>query len=503
MYKASHLFLLLFIISTTAFTQSLDDPFSKENMKKDLAIFKDIRLQANSGLYKYRTKAQIDSIYKWADNEINNSSTYLHFFNIISRLTDFEGSSHNRTNFPEKYWENLRKEDNGYFPYPIKWIDGKWIINFENGTLPLGAEIVSINQIPIEKIMNNLYQYYTTDGINKTGNRIGLHTHFPRYYRWYYGPTEIFEVEYREANTDQLKREKLNNVSSVNYYKNYIARYSKPYYQAYNQEKKDNIKYKYEQLNSSTGILTIHSFSMGNEKSKEHKVYCKFLDSVFINIKSKNIENLIVDIRRNTGGTDPNDLVSYSYLTQRTFQENTEAWISFKKIPYLKYVYTKVPRFLRPLGVIGYNRSFRKDFPEERNGNYYQDATSADHMIREPNKNAFTGNVYLLISPRVASAGSLFGALVAGNENSTVIGEETVGGYYGHNGHTPLGYILPNSKIETFFSVVNLAQDVPKKDNQFYNRGIMPDIDVTQTYDDFLKHEDTQMKYVVELIEKK
>lgn len=122
--------------------------------------------------------------------------------------------------------------------------------------------------------------------------------------------------------------------------------------------------------------------------------------------------------------------------------------------------------------------------------------------IREPSKNAFTGNIYLLISPAVASAGSLFASMVAGNENTTVIGEETMGSYYGHNGHTSFGYVLPKSKIITDFCIDNIEQDVPKKTNQFYNRGIIPDLEVTQTYQDFLVHRDTQMEYTLELIKK-
>ena len=92
--------------------------------------------------------------------------------------------------------------------------------------------------------------------------------------------------------------------------------------------------------------------------------------------------------------------------------------------------------------------------------------------------------------------------MLAGNENTITVGEETMGGYYGHNGHTSLEYKLPKSKIITQFSVVNLEQDVPKKDNQFQNRGIIPDYKVIQTYEDYLKQEDTQLKFVLELIEK-
>ena len=109
----------------------------------------------------------------------------------------------------------------------------------------------------------------------------------------------------------------------------------------------------------------------------------------------------------------------------------------------------------------------------------------------------------MLTSPRIASAGSLFAAMLAGNENTTTIGEETMGGYYGHNGHTPLEYKLPKSNIIIQFSVVNLEQDVPKKENQKYDRGIIPDYEITQTFNDFLNNIDTQMNFTLELIKKK
>ncbi len=51
----------------------------------------------------------------------------------------------------------------------------------------------------------------------------------------------------------------------------------------------------------------------------------------------------------------------------------------------------------------------------------------------------------------MASAGSNFAALLVNDSTTTSIGEETAGGYYGHNGHIPLAYVLPKSKIRTFF----------------------------------------------------
>lgn len=502
MKKTLSFSLLFFIISNVIYGQSIDDSFQQDKMAKDLAVFKEIREKANSGLYKYRTKEQIDSLYQWAENEIKNLTTYTEFYNLISEVTDFEGSLHNNTSMPDKKWQHMRNEKMGYFPLPINWIEGKWIVNFKNGEIPLGAEIMSVNTIPTADLISRLGIHYTTDGQNLTGKRLGLRAHFPRYFRLNYGLQNTFKVVYKTHNTTKTEEILLNSVSYAKYYERFRDRHSRPFDQIYYTDLAKDQKYTFKQIDSLSGILTVHSFSMGNESSEEHKAYAKFLDSIFILIKERKLKNLIVDVRQNSGGQDPNDLITYSYLTERNFQENKEAWISFKKVPLLKYYDSSIPKFVRPLVVGTYNRELQDQFPLEKNGKFYQDETSDDHKIRVPNKNAFKGKIYLLISPAVASAGSLFAAMVAGNGNTTVIGEETMGGYYGHNGHIPMEYKLPKSKIVTQFSIVNLEQDVPKKENQMYNRGIIPDIKVNQTYDDYLNQKDTQMNFVLELIKK-
>ncbi len=502
--KATVYFFLLFsILSNTILAQSVDDPFSQKKMQKDLEIFKNIRLKANSGLYKYRTKKQIDSIYSWAEKEIEKSSTYLDFYNIICQITDFEGSLHNDTSLPRKYRENLQQENEGYFPYPIKWIDGKWIVNYENEELPLGSELIEINGSPTSEVILKLHKYYTTDGHNTTGKRVGIRTHFSKYYRLHYGQQDSFQVSFKNRSSGKTEKKTIKSIGYIDYYRNFAKRHSKPYDQTYYADLSDNQKYTYETLGSSTGVLTVNSFDIGGHKNDpKHKAYVQFLDSIFTEIKSAGLKNLIVDVRLNGGGTDPNDLVTYSFLTQRNFQENKQAWISFHKIPFLKYYDTKVPRFLRPLGVGKYNKEFQEIFPLNKDGKYYQDENSDDHEIRTPRENAFKGNIYLLTSPEIASAGSLFAAMLAGNENTIAVGEETMGGYYGHNGHSSLDYKLPKSDIEFYFSVVNLEQDVPKKSNQTYTRGIIPDHEVSQTYEDFLIQKDTQMNFVLDLIKK-
>ena len=495
--------ILLFFTTYFANGQSIDEPFTQKKMKQDFEIFKQISKDANSGLYKYRTKQQIDSIYYWGNLQIEKLTTYRDFYNLICTISDFEGSVHNNISLPKKYAENLKNEKFGYFPFPLKWIEGKWLVNIDDKEIPVGAEIISINSVPISEIIPNLYKYYSTDGVNITGKRIGLRTNFSKYYRLHYGLTKTFKVSYLNPTSKLLETKIIESVGNKKYYENFNKIHSLPLDKFYYYDLKENQKYNYNPLDSITGILTIHTFDMGNETTNEHKKYKQFLDRIFVDINAKGIKNLIVDIRNNGGGTDPNDLITYSYLTHRNFQENKAAWISFNKIPLIRYYNIGIPKFIRPLVVGKYNKQFQEQFPLEKDGKFYQDEKSKDHKTWYPNQNAFTGTIYLLTSPAIASAGSLFAAMVAGNQNTITIGEETMGGYYGHNGHTPLEYKLPKSKIIIQFSVVNLEQDVPKNENQKYDRGIIPDYEIPQTFDDFIKNTDTQMNFTLELIKKK
>lgn len=503
MKKIIYFSFLFFVISNNIFAQSIDDSFSQKKMRQDFETFKQISRKANSGIYKYRTQQEIDSIYNWGYFQIEKLRSHRDFYNLISTISNFEGSLHNDVSFHKKHNDNLREETYGYFPFPIKWIDGKWLINITEKEIPLGSEILAINDVEINKIIPELYKYYSTDGKNLTGKRVGLMTNFSKYYRLNFGLTQSFKVSYFNPNSKHIETKNIESVGYKKYYENFRSIHSMPLDLYYYADLKEEQKYNYKQMDSNTGILTVHTFDMGNESAKEHKKYQRFLDSTFVDIKAKRIKNLIVDIRNNGGGTDPNDLITYSYLTNRNFQENIEAWISFKKIPLIKFYNIGIPKFIRPLVVGKYNKQFQEIFPLEKDGKFYQDENSNDHKIRIPNQNAFNGNVYLLTSPKIASAGSLFAAMLAGNENTITIGEETMGGYYGHNGHTPLSYKLPNSKFIITFSAVNLEQDVLKKENQKYDRGIMPDYEITQTFEDFLNNTDTQMNFTLELISRK
>lgn len=400
---------------------------------------------------------------------------------MIWNVVDYTGSCHNNLRFPE-YLKTLLFRKNIFFPLPLKYIKGKLYSNIATNDIPAGAEILSVNGIKGTEFANRIATYRSTDGTNQTSKYNFIQTNWTAFYIYKaYGEIEEFNIDYRHNN-----EEKSVIIKSVNYntYKeNYNHRHSKAY------DKRVNDAYQYLYIDSlEVGVLSIKSFNLGEKGNDSYQKYETFLDSVFISSKDK---DLIVDIRGNGGGSGDALMLLTSYLSNRNVKENIEAYTLFNKVPY--------PKFYK--GSIQNTEDFLFDYVNEfKDGKYYQnDRFNPDW---KPNKNSYQGSFILLIDPFVASAASHFAAHIKSDRRATVIGEETGGAYYGHTGHFPVTYELPNSKLELSFSIVNLEQDViPLADEKFDN-GVLPDIKVVQNHIDFLENKDTQLSFALEFIKK-
>ncbi|MEL6926759.1 MAG: peptidase, partial [Bacteroidota bacterium] len=311
--------LFLLGIGTIVFAQNtFDAPMSLRHMKADLTQFRAMREAANSGVYKYRTPAEIDSIYYWAFAKLDDAETFGDLYNVLCNITDFEGSLHNNTTLPPKVMKALRQEQQGYFPFMIKLVGENWRCNNDNVSVPLGAKIISINDIDIQSLIREVNRYYTTDGFNITGKQIGINVSFPYYFRIRYGKQDHFTIVYEEQNGQQ-KSVTLESVSYQRYRQQQKKRHSAKadilnYASDDLLEKRGKLYYS-KLLDDQTAMLVVNSFSIGgNADAPEHKTYVHFLDSTFTAFRKKGITQLIVDVRYNGGGTDPNDLVTYSYL---------------------------------------------------------------------------------------------------------------------------------------------------------------------------------------------
>ncbi len=486
-----HLFLITLVTTflCCGCTNNKTNNLSKGELIQDYDLFQAIYEKANSGLYKYHSKASIDSLFSSNRKLITNKTTYREFYTILWNVIDFTGSCHNSLNYPDSLDKEISKQKI-FFPLPLKYTADKLYTNIKNENIPLGSELISINGIDANKFASTVSKYASTDGRNTTGKYNYIETDWLAFYIYLaYGEQSSFNIKYKAQNKTikQATLQPLNYKEFVTVYKN---RASAKF------EKQNRPDYSYEYIDSlQTGLLTVSTFALGGPKSEGHKKYAAFLDSVFISIKSRNVQNLIVDIRGNGGGNDPNDLLLYSYLTRRNFKENRTAYTVFNEVPFKKYFIEEEKGEIPDL---------EKELKEEHNvlvnGKYYQNQKF--NPFWKPNKNAFKGKIYLLIDPSVASAGSLFASLVKSDKGTTLIGQETLGGYYGHTGHIPVNYQLPNTKLALRFSIVNVEQDVQLVPDEALANGVKPNYKIEPSIEQFLNGYDAVLEFTKKLIKK-
>ncbi|MGN7707016.1 S41 family peptidase [Chryseobacterium sp. 22543] len=470
----------------------LGGKFSPDQFVEDLQTFRSIREKANSGLYVYRTRKQIDSIYRQAEEEARNSKNIFDFYKVIAKITGFEGSCHNYTDLPNhaSYYLTQKPE---YLPITLKNIDGRLLQDSKDNALPLGAEILSINGVSAKEMISRFSQYYFSDGYSAPYKEItGFERGMLDKFYMEFGTHKNYLISYKWNGT--VKEISLPGISLDDFKKLQDLRFSLAF-------DKKLLSEKYSLNKEGDGIyrLSLRGFDFATGKEDPaYKKFSAFLDQMMNTLESEKTENLIIDLRGNIGGTGALYEKVFSYLTQRPFRDSQYAYTNFNEVP-MEEKLVITPLFLSN-GVQdkhGLNAYLKQLYPKEVQGKYYW-ADDKNPLIL-PNNKTFKGQLYLLVDQRVASAASHLVSLIKSYTNAIVIGKETVGGYYEHNGHLPLVYELPNTGIQTGFSIVHVIQDAQNLPDQKRGHGIIPHIQIQQTDQEFLDQTDIYMKKVSEL----
>ncbi|MGF2414904.1 MAG: S41 family peptidase, partial [Ferruginibacter sp.] len=365
-----------------------------------------------------------------------------------------------------------------FFPYPLKYIEGKIIFNSVNKEIPLGSRILRINGVNDTALMQSFYKYMPSDGYNISYKQSGsVNNSFGIRYLLEYGLKDSFVITYMAPGLSSQQSVILKSVFLQERLKNLQERHSAKVDSVIDNRVQE--KYSFQLLTPETAKLNFRIFTMAaSTKDPAFKVYCDFIDSIFSVLNEKGIKNLIIDIRGNPGGLDPTYEQPMMYLTDSSFKENTLAYTIFDNIPHQEYFWGPATEYKADAKAkLEYENLINSYFTKFEKGRNLQNPLK--NLSYNPKKPAFTGNAYLLIDENVGSAASHLASLFkAYARNGKIIGEETSGGYYGHNGHFPVVYELPNSKIKTKFSVVYVVQDAPLKPDQPLGRGVIPDYKV-------------------------
>jgi hypothetical protein len=245
---------------------------------------------------------------------------------------------------------------------------------------------------------------------------------------------------------------------------------------------------------SSVPVLEIPRFWF-----KDRPAYNKFMDDFFK--KYRHSKYLVIDLRRNPGGDGRwgayvlNYLTSKPYLSVKRFDFKISR--EFKEIAWynqkMRYYKKKIPRLLwwfPPLKSWVDSYWLKKTLSVEE-GEWAIEHNS--YVTPDPGGGKFKGKTFLLISHRTNSAAVVFASNFKYNKLGTVVGRET-GGRLKFTSD-PYAIEMPNSTLRVVFTsaILELPGDNP-------DRGVIPDVVVPLSLEDYKSGTDRDIEKVKELI---
>lgn len=451
--------------------------FSPEKLKEDFGVLKETLIKIHPGIYRYQTTESFEKLSAEFERKLNRNFSEGEFFALVSQFTNRIFCGHTYAN-PYNQNSLLRERLFGrktYLPFYFQIVDGKIIIteNASGANLSKGSEIKKINNIPAKKIIETLFDVTKGDGRNTTAHRVQSIelTRFEaeRYalFDWFFPlffplKNEKFSIEAADFKTKKEMKFETAAMTKSERTAEMEKRYGKtPTY---------DDGWKFEIWNDKTAYLKIDNSITWRLKKIKFK---EFLANAFAELRAKNIQNLIIDLRGNGGGDMTVGFELARYLTKKELPIYAESKRLVRTVsPHAdlaKYIdtYSDALRAALQNGFPAkiYKKAengFFEILPNENTDNYPQVA---------PDENNFRGETFIISDSSNASASFQFLEYAQENNLGKIVGQTTGGNKQGINGGNYYFLNLPNLKIEIDIPVYFQSPLTQQKDES-----IIPDV---------------------------
>ncbi|MEW6467407.1 MAG: S41 family peptidase [Bacteroidota bacterium] len=462
------------------------DPWKKyglDALKEDFLVFRYALEESHPGLYSFRSKGYMDSVFSAAQKRLQGPMSELDLVRILAGITAQIGCGHTAVAASDDYWALHLNREPVLFPLLIRYIGKEMYVREDNSgtnSLPVGTRILTINGTAIPELTKKLFSMIPGDGFIETSKYVQLNVDFYLYYNILIGsPAEFVmdcELPGGEKKTVTLKAMKASALKKVRDER--LAKLNLP-------------KFRHLRLkiypDSGIGVLTVHTFSHKVLRKNKEK-FKSFIKSAFRLIKRSGVKNLIIDLRWNTGGEDTYEGYLYSFIADSVFRVYRNNYITTQKaFSYPNYM-DKPYRF----------NLYKKMAVKNEVGKDEIRFLKMRKWKKPKKENHFGGKVYVIINGGTFSAASSFASLANHHKRAIFIGEESGGDYYGCNGVVYPQLILPNTSVRVRFPLVRNVFDV--KGFPARGRGVMPDYPVERSVEDLMANRDTELRFAIDLI---
>jgi hypothetical protein len=464
--------------------------YDVQSLQEDLNLYRLALEASHPALYWHVSKDSLDAAFKKSYSRLKEPMTVSEFHKVIRSLTATIGDFHMDTRLPS-LCAQLQSIAGKYFPFDITYADGKGYIlnnNSDDPAIPVGSEIIKINDEPFNTITRQLFKYIIIDNNAETFKYRTLSNSFAIYYNTFYAQPEWFTVELK-YNNGKRKKVKVKALPLNQIQQNRVRDIS------------NNKKISSPLIPPSSKPLSLHFLSASSTAVLQIKIFSdgvirhhgqdfnSYMDSTFQEINKSNIKNLIIDIRGNIGGSSGNAGYLFSYLTQEAFA--VDQYMELKCLPLRYWSFAGVK------DSNGDTIAFKKEDYTRTSEGVYRLKDYPTLQTIQPKANSYKGNLYVLIDGLVGSESSAFASLVHHYKRGILIGEETGGSYNGNTGGTWGNLILPNSRVEIQMFVYKVVRF---NDESRASSGVEPHFTIHASIQDKINKKDSELDTALKLI---
>ncbi len=282
-----------------------------DEMKEDLQYLVTSLQQYHPRLYSYTPEMAMDRLVDSIMESLNDPLTIEDYFRRIAPVTDAVQCSHTGVRLPADY-RRMIGQHGKFLPLWVLCRPEEIMLIGSSGSsapiVPPGTRILSINGIPSGKVLDELFCLVPSEGNNQTTKWL----HLSKRFAWYYhtlDPSEEFMVEY--------------DLTGAN---------GKVAYGACGLEMVEPVPpvpvepvpLSFRITSSGkTGIIEMPSFAVMDMEG-----YMAELEHIFIQLSTKKVPHLILDLRGNEGGHPIFAAQLLSYLVDEEFtyfRQNADA----------------------------------------------------------------------------------------------------------------------------------------------------------------------------------